>query len=65
MLRTHAQVGAESVDAYAARTTNVCSKAYANFSTKTKLSLAVDKFIAERDDSTSREYLLYDRAYGH
>ena len=31
MLRTHAQAGTESVAAFAARTTDVCSKAYPNF----------------------------------
>ena len=62
MLRNHTQAGAESVAAYAARTTNVCSKAYAGFSTETQLSLAVDHFIAGLADSTSRDYLLHDRA---
>ena len=32
-LRTHAQSGAESIAAYAARTTDVCSKAYPAFAT--------------------------------
>ena len=62
MLRTHAQAGAESVDAYAARTTHVCSKAYVGFSTETQLSLAVDHLIAGLADLTSPEYLLHDRA---
>ena len=34
-LRTHAQSGAESIAAYAARTTNVCSKDYPAFTTET------------------------------
>ena len=34
-LRTHAQAGAETIAAYAARTTDVCSKAYPAFATKT------------------------------
>ena len=63
MLRTHAQAGAESVAAYAARTTDVCSKAYPNFSTDTQLSLAVDHFISGLADSTTRDYLLHDRAF--
>ena len=37
MLRTHAQAGAGSIAAYAARTTDVCLKAYPNFSTDTQL----------------------------
>ena len=62
MLHTHAQAGVESVAAYAARMTNVWSKAYAGFSTETQLSLAVDHFIARIAESTSRDYLLSDRA---
>ena len=62
MLRTHSQAGFESVAAYAARTTDVCSKAYTGFSTETQLSLAVDHFIAGLADSTSRDYVLHDRA---
>ena len=38
MLRTNAQAGAEFVGPYAARTTNVCSKAYAGFSCETPLA---------------------------
>ena len=34
-LRTHAQSGAESIAAYAARTTDMCSKAYPAFATET------------------------------
>ena len=62
MLRSHAKAGAESIAAYAARTTEVCSKAYAGFSTETQLSLAVDHFIGGLGDATSRDYLLHDRA---
>ena len=51
MLRTHAQAGAESVAAYAARTTNVCLITYAGFSTETQYSLAVYHFIAGLADS--------------
>ena len=61
-LRTHAQSGAESIAAYAARTTDVCSKAYPAFATETQLSLAVDHFIAGLADTTTRDYLLHDRA---
>ena len=62
MLRTHTQAGAEFVAAYAARTTDVCSKAYSHFSTDTQLSLAVDHFIYGLAGSTTRDYLLHDRA---
>ena len=62
MLRTHSQAGSESVAAYAAHTKDVCSKAYTGFSTETQLSLAVDHFIAGLAYSTSRDYLLHDRA---
>ena len=61
-LRTHAQAGAETIAAYAARTTDVCSKAYPAFSTKTQLSLAVDHFIAGLADTTTRDNLLHDNA---
>lgn len=54
MLRTHAQAGFESVAAYAVRTTDVCSKAYAGFSTETQLSLAVNHFIACLADNHAR-----------
>ena len=36
-LRTHAQAGAESVAAYAARTTDICLKAYPAFAMETAL----------------------------
>ena len=40
----------------------MCSKAYPAFATETQLSLAVDNFIAGLADSTTRDYLLHDRA---
>ena len=61
-LRTNAQSRAESIAAYAARTTDVCSKAYPAFATEKQLSLAVDHFIAGLADITMRDYLLHDRA---
>ena len=42
--------------------TDVCSKAYPAFATETRLSLAVDHFIAGLADITTRDYLLHDRA---
>lgn len=62
MLRTHNQVVAESIAAYAASTTDGCLKAYAGFSTKTQLSFAENHFILGLADSTSHDYLLHDRA---
>ena len=41
----------------------MCSKAYPAFATETQLSLAVDHFIAGLVDTTTRDYLLHDRAY--
>ena len=61
-LRTHAQSGAKSIAAYAARTTDVCSKAYPAFARKTQLLLAVEHFIACLADITTLDYLLHDRA---
>ena len=61
-LRTHAQSGAEPIAAYAARTTDIFSKAYPAFPTETQLSLAVDHFITGLSDATTRDYLLHDRA---
>ena len=52
----------ESVAAYAARTTNLCSHAYAEFSTEAQLSLAVYHFITGLANSSSREYLQRERA---
>ena len=62
MLRTHMQAGCDSVAEYAARIKDVSSKAYTGFSTKMQLLLAVDHFIASLADSTSRDYLLHERA---
>ena len=61
-LRSKVQSGSESVAAYAARTTGMCSKAYTNFTTETQLSLAYDHNIAGLADATWRGYLLHDRA---
>ena len=60
-LRILKQSGAESIAAYAARTTDLCSRAYPNFSTE-DLSLAVDYYIAGVVDILSREYLQRERA---
>ena len=56
-LRGHRQAGAESLAAYAARRTDLCSHAYANFTTEEQLSLAVDHYITGLAYVSSREYL--------
>jgi hypothetical protein len=61
-LRSLRQSGAETVTAYAARTTDLCSRAYAEFATEAQLSLAVDHFIGGLADTSTREYLLRERA---
>ena len=61
-LRSLKQSGAETVTAYAARTTDLCSRAYAEFATEAQLSLAVDHFIGGLADTSTREYLLRERA---
>ena len=48
--------------AYATRTTDLFSHAYAEFSTEAQLLLAVDHFIAGLADSSLREYLQRERA---
>ena len=56
------QSGSESMAAYGARTTDLCSHAYAEFSTEAQLSLPVYHFIAGLADSSSRVYLQRERA---
>lgn len=61
MLRTHAQCGVETIAAYAARTTDVCSIEYSNLKIETQLSLAIDHFTADLVNSATREFLLKHR----
>ena len=56
-LRNLRQSGAETIAAYAARMTDLCSRAYPNFSTEDQLSLAVNYFNAGVANVSSREYL--------
>ena len=60
-LRTHAQSGAESIAAYAARTTDICSKPTPR-SQRKQLLLVVNHFITGLADAMTRDYLLHDRA---
>ena len=60
-LRGLRQSGYETVAAYAGRTTDLCSHAYAVFSTEAQLLLPVDHFISGLADSSSREYLQRNR----
>lgn len=62
MLRTHAKTGSQSVTAYDARTTNICLKAYANFSIDTKLSLSVNHVVVRLAETIARNYILHDCA---
>ena len=61
-LRSLRQSGSESVAAYVARTTDLCSRAYVNFSTEDQLSLAVHHIISGISDTSSRDYLQRERA---
>ena len=61
-VRSLRQSGSESVAAYAARVTDLCSRTYLNFSTDDQLSLAVDHFISGIADTLSRDYLMRERA---
>ena len=61
-LRVLKQSGAESVSAYAARTTDLCAKAYAEFSTEHQLNLAIDHFIGGLADVATRDHLQRERA---
>ena len=61
-LRKLRQSDSESIAANAARTSDLCLRAYPNFSTEDQLSLAVDHFIAGVADVSSRKYLLRKRA---
>ena len=61
-LRSLRQSSAESIAAYSARITDLCSRAYADFTTEHQLSLAVDHFIAGMADISSRDYLQWERA---
>ena len=61
-LRVLRQSGSESVAAFAARTTDLCSRAYPDFGTENQVSLAVDHFIAGLADVTTRDHLQRERA---
>ena len=62
-LRNLRQAGSESVASYAARTTDLCSRVYANFSTEDQFSLAVDLFLSGLSDQSSRAYLQRERGH--
>ena len=61
-LQSLKQSGSESVAANAARVTDLCSCAYPNFSKDDQLSLAVDLFTTGIADTSSRDYLMCERA---
>ena len=61
-LRVLTQSGAESIAAFASRTSDLTSRAYPSFSTDVQLDLAVNHFISGLRDSSSRDYLRRERA---
>ena len=61
-LRVLVQSGSEAVAAFAARTSDLSSRAYPDFSTDVQLDLAVDHFISGLRDVSSRDYLRRERA---
>ena len=61
-LREIAQAGSESVASYAARTTDLTTRAYPKFPTKLQLDIAVDNFVSGQRDAFTRDYLGRERA---
>ena len=61
-LRSLRQSGSESVSAFAARTSDLCSRAYPDFATEAQLNLAVEHFVSGLADASSRDYLRRERA---
>ena len=61
-LRQLAQTGSESITSYAARTTDLTTRAYSKFSAEDQLDIAVEHFIARISDTSTRDYLRRERA---
>ena len=61
-LREIAHSGFESIAFYAARTTDLTTRAYTKFPTELELDIAVEHFIAGLRDTSTREYLRRKRA---
>ena len=61
-LRELSQAGSESIAAYAARTTDLSSHAYPDFSTEVQLNLAVEHFVSGLREVSTRDYLRRERA---
>ena len=61
-LRVLVQSGAESVVAFASRTTDLSTRAYPDFPTELQLDLAVDHFISGLRDASIRNCLRLKRA---
>ena len=61
-LRELAQSGSESIASYAARTTDLTTRAYIKFPTELQLDIAVENFIAGLRDTSTRDYLRRERA---
>ena len=61
-LRELAQAGTESVASYAARTTDLTTRAYPKFSTENQLNIAVENLVSGLRDAATRDYLRCERA---
>ena len=61
-LREIAQTGSEFIASYAARTTDLTTRAYPKFSTDNQLDIAVEHFIAGLRDTSTRDYLRREHA---
>ena len=62
-LRELANTGSESIALYAARTTDLTSRAYPKFSTENQLEIAVKYFIAGLRNTSTRDYLRREREH--
>ena len=61
-LRKLAQAGSESVASYAARTTDLTTRAYPKFSTENQLDIAVENFESRLRNASTLDYLRHKRA---
>ena len=61
-LRNLRQAGSEAISDYAARTSDLCSRAYPNFCTESQLDLAVEHFVSGLADVNTRDFLRRERA---
>ena len=64
-MRELAETGSESIASYAARTTDLMTRAYPKFLTENQLDIAVEHFIAGLRDKSTRDYLRRENAPQH